>query len=325
MLLKTDEVKVLIGKGKTLFLAGDEALLGQVPKGRWIGGTIPYFMSESGGIETEDKIFVTEAPDCAEDITINFYDEKQLENIPADAPENGFSFIIIPAGSNVHVSYAQNAPNYKNIFMKQIIGWISGVNLANLGKATAKVFNGLTGEKSDAKACVMHLRLPPDRIAEINIINLFKQGDGDLIQFDTEGFSIRDGIINGKQQNFADYILSHNIDTRLPLVANYCGAMVNVSIQEVNKEKKVVNLYAPVFKNVDYKIAFPVKNYESEFLKLLPKEGVSPSFSCNCILNYLYSELKGKKTGNLIGPITFGEIAYQLLNQTLVYLEVKKV
>jgi hypothetical protein len=42
-------------------------------------------------------------------------------------------------------------------------------------------------------------------------------------------------------------------------------------------------------------------------------------------LNYLYGKLEGRKTGDLTGPITFGEIAFQLLNQTLVYLEVTEV
>jgi hypothetical protein len=37
-------------------------------------------------------------------------------------------------------------------------------------------------------------------------------------------------------------------------------------------------------------------------------------------LNYLYANLEGKKTGHIVGPMTFGEIAYMLLNQTLVYL-----
>ena len=32
-------------------------------------------------------------------------------------------------------------------------------------------------------------------------------------------------------------------------------------------------------------------------------------------------ELEGKKTDPFTGPVTYGEIAYQLLNQTLVYLE----
>ena len=48
-------------------------------------------------------------------------------------------------------------------------------------------------------------------------------------------------------------------------------------------------------------------------------------FSCNCVLNYLYSNLEGKKVGSFTGPMTFGEIAYVLLNQTLVYLQVQDI
>jgi hypothetical protein len=43
-------------------------------------------------------------------------------------------------------------------------------------------------------------------------------------------------------------------------------------------------------------------------------------FSCNCILNFLYGGFEGKRINNFNGPITFGEIAYQLINQTLVYV-----
>jgi len=42
-------------------------------------------------------------------------------------------------------------------------------------------------------------------------------------------------------------------------------------------------------------------------------------------LNYLYSGLEGKKTGNVTGPITFGEVAYQLLNQTMVYMTIENI
>ena len=42
------------------------------------------------------------------------------------------------------------------------------------------------------------------------------------------------------------------------------------------------------------------------------------------MLNYLYAELEGKKTGSIVGPITFGEIAYVLLNQTLVHLLIEQ-
>jgi len=97
--------------------------------------------------------------------------------------------------------------------------------------------------------------------------------------------------------------------------------MINVSILDVVEGK--VRLYAPVFADMVYRFAYPVGNYIESFEKSLSGSAAQNiSFSCNCILNYLYSELEGKKTRDLTGPITFGEVAYQLLNQTLVYLTI---
>jgi light-regulated signal transduction histidine kinase (bacteriophytochrome) len=39
-------------------------------------------------------------------------------------------------------------------------------------------------------------------------------------------------------------------------------------------------------------------------------------------LNYVHAGLEGRRTPGFLGPATFGEIAYQLLNQTLVYLRI---
>lgn len=39
----------------------------------------------------------------------------------------------------------------------------------------------------------------------------------------------------------------------------------------------------------------------------------------------LYGGLEGRKTGHITGPITFGEIAHQLLNQTMVRLYLRDV
>lgn len=47
-----------------------------------------------------------------------------------------------------------------------------------------------------------------------------------------------------------------------------------------------------------------------------------PLFSCNCILNNLYGKLEGNVTPPFAGLVTFGEVAYHLLNQTLVYAEI---
>ena len=45
--------------------------------------------------------------------------------------------------------------------------------------------------------------------------------------------------------------------------------------------------------------------------------------ACICILNCLFGELEGKAIGGVAGPATFGEIAYQLLNQTMVVVKVE--
>lgn len=323
MLLTPAETADLIRAGKILALAAEESLLRQLPKGQWIGGTIPYFMTEKGGLSSRTHIFVTELPDVIEEVKVVNYSLDNLQYIPEDAPDNGLSLIIIPATSPVHVHYAQNAPTFQHIFMKPIIGWIAGTHLEDLGKITPKAFNGQTGEILYQKTVVMHLTLPPNKMALVNIINLFEQGDGDEIMFEHEGFSVNDCLINGEKRNFADYLLEKQVDIKYPLVADYCGAMVNVSFQNIDTDKKQVNLYAPVFSQVKYKLAHPLIDYVSNFESALPKDLKQPIFACNCILNYLYSELEGKKTASIIGPITFGEIAYQLLNQTLVYAEIQ--
>lgn len=103
----------------------------------------------------------------------------------------------------------------------------------------------------------------------------------------------------------------------------YNGVLINVSIKSVSEENKTVEFYAPVFAGKEYRFARSVSNYAASFEEHLKKfKDVNPIFSCNCVLNYLYGELVGKATPPFAGPVTFGEIAYQLLNQTLVFAEI---
>jgi hypothetical protein len=112
-------------------------------------------------------------------------------------------------------------------------------------------------------------------------------------------------------------------DASQPLVADYAGTNINVSIKAVDEKAGRVSFYAPVFPDVDYREAAPVGDYVDAFSKFVPGDA-QPILSCNCILNYLYGKLEGRRTGPFSGPVTFGEIAHQLLNQTLVYLEAEK-
>lgn len=318
------EVIDIINTGKTLLLAGDESLFTNLPRGNWIGGSIPYFMGDNGGMVTKDHFMVNVLPNECKVSLIKQYDKESLESITNDYPDNGISFIVIPALSEAHAKFANEITQYNKLFNSPLIGWISGVHLNDLGKVSPKIFNGQTGESSTTDAIVMHTELPDGVFAKSDILNLFIQGDGDSIEFDSEGFSVGNAIVNGESVNFAEYLTKNKINLELPLVANYSGAMVNVSFQEVNPDAKTVTFYAPVFKGITYKVAKAVGDYEKQFREEIVKRNVEPIFSCNCILNYLYAGLEGKKTGEIKGPITFGEIAYMLLNQTLVYVTLEK-
>jgi len=325
--MSIDDASEFIMEGRTLVLAGDESALRKLPRGNWIGGTIPYFITfDKGGVCARDMVFVTDLTDVISGSRIAFYDQGTISHVYAEGPQHGFSFIIIPATNMTHLAFALKAPKFKDFGVRPLIGWIVGVHLDDLGKKTPKVFNGRTLEAFEEGALVLQADLPANKVAEIGIVNLFQQGEGDSFVFPADGFVVKSVLVNGEKMNFAEYLLDKGLDTRLPLVADYYGAQVNISIQAVNEAEQTVQFYAPVFSGVRYKHARPVDDYVRSFGQLLEKECSLEAdrvvFSCNCILNYLYSELEGKKTDPFTGPMTFGEIAYQLLNQTLVYLQV---
>lgn len=321
-LMSLDDTAQLIAGQCFLSIAADERLLRRLPRGNWIGGTIPYFMGQDGGASSRELLFVTRFPVLAGRPSIRFYDAAELPQVCVDAPENGFSLVIIPAFSSLHSSFAHDAPAYEDMYLKPLVGWIAGIHLDDLATARPTVINGLTLQADAERAIVMHVELPPQLRAQIDIINLFRQGAGDSIRFPVAGFTAGHCLINGKPENFADYVTARGIDTRLPLVADYSGALVNVSFKGVDPELRRVDFYAPVFAGVEYRLAAEVPDYVREFQAAVPNAERPLAFSCNCILNYLYSELEGKRTGHLRGPMTFGEIAYQLVNQTLVYLSI---
>jgi hypothetical protein len=322
-LYQRDAVAKFIESGKRLLVAGDEALLSSLPRGSWVGGTIPYFMASEGGLHTADRVFVTELPEDAA-ATILSYDAARLPNVAADHPGHGFTVLLIPAFSNVHTEFAENVSHYRGVFDRPLVGWISGVALEDIGKVQPKVFNGASGTSSSEAAVAFHVGLPKGDDVSVDIINLFQQGNGDTITFDGTGFSVTEAIISGRSENLARYLAAQKADTRLPLVADYNGAMINVSIQHIDAEAGTVDFYAPVFPHVDYRLAAPIADYVAGFSAQLHADEPAPAFSCNCVLNYFYAGLEGRSTAPLTGPMTFGEIAYMLLNQTAVYLTVNR-
>ena len=190
MLVDSATVASQIGSGKSLFLAGDENLLKRLPKGNWIGGTIPYFMDRRGddnqGLDLHDGGH--RLGDRRRDFLVRGEGScpASFRKRPTTAsPSSSFRLRAQPTSAT-----RGTPPAMKGIFLKPIIGWISGVDLNDLGKISPKVFNGATGESSDAKAIAMHLTLASGKQASIGIVNLFRQGSGDVIAFDEESFSL---------------------------------------------------------------------------------------------------------------------------------------
>jgi hypothetical protein len=310
----------MINTGKLLHIAGTESLLSKLPRGNWIGGSTEYFMTEKGGKVSDELLFITEFP--YNDFTIKTYNTQNIQNIAQDAYENGFSILIIPFDSEIHKQYAQNAAEYESMFLKNIVGWISGFNLAKT-KQKPIVINGQNSECFSDTAIALHIKTPAAKNVNIQIVNIFEQDKNTpIIEFETEGFTVTDCIINGEKTKFADFLKEKSVDTKLPLIGDYSGAGINISFKSI--ENGVVNLYAPVFKGIKYRIAKPIPDYTGLFSKYVSEhKGMKFVFACNCILNFIYGELENKTLENFSGPITFGEIAYQLVNQTLVYVSVE--
>lgn len=318
-LLPVDAVANMIRAGACLSLAGRKAALDKLPAGQWIAGTSPYFMTAEGGrIVSEDEVFVTDLGAIGA-VSIATYGPQDLAAISGEAPDHGIALAVIPAGSACHASFAKNAATYPMAFMRPTVGWIAGYDLAEPG-AGALVYDGRTGEAHADRAAVAHIAFADDADPAIEIVNIFAPDGGATLRFEDAGFNPKWCTVDGERRLFADYVTERGLaGGELPLVGDFAGAHLNASIKKVDAGAGTVDLYAPVFPGVDYAFAAPVDDYAGEFRKALadrPFEGAV--WSCNCILNFLFGKLEGVSIGGVAGPVTFGEIAYQLLNQTMV-------
>jgi len=319
MLLTFDETLKKISEGKLLHIAGTQHLLEKLPKGNWIGGTGEHFMGDDGGVVTKKLFYVVEMP--YDNYTIKTYTVDNIKDVAKDAYDNGFSVIILPFGSAINAEYAKNANEYENMYMTTIAGWIAGRNLDN-PEQIPKVGNGQAGEVYEDKGVALHVQLPIDKIATVNIVNIFTPDENSpVIEFDEEEFVVTNCIVDGKKQSFPKFIKENNLNTMVPMIGDYAGANINISIQEVGDNS--VQVAAPPVKGIKYRWAKDLPNYGTAFQSRSAElEGKNIAFGCNCIYNFLYGELEGKHHPVFAGPATWGEIAYKLVNQTFVYVTI---
>lgn len=327
-LMGLDEVIKEIKSGQCLIVSASEGFISKLPAGNWIGGSTPYSMSNEGGSYSEDKAYIQAIPEYVKNMRVQSYGKDEIQKVYQDAYESGFSVILIPAFTDVLVKFALDGPRFPMFGQKPLIGWVTGARLDVLGKTPAKVVDGTKLTSSADKAIVAHFELPENKFADIGTINIFDiKMDGDVLQFDTDGIEVQNVSVNGgATTSFSQYLIQRKIDLRWPLVGQYHGTMVNSSFYPTDNLGEKVQLFAPVFRGVKYRLSIGAGDYNTylnAFRKKVSQiEHSKVVVTCNCIFNFLYGDLEGKQLDELNGPFVFGEVAYQLLNQTLVYLTI---
>ncbi|MDR2157520.1 MAG: hypothetical protein LBO81_07055 [Clostridiales Family XIII bacterium] len=320
MLVTVDQATEYIGTGKLFHISGATSLLRRLPKGNWLGGSTEFFMDKGGGKATDQLLSLIEIP--GESYRIETYGVDGISRVGKNAFANGYTILILPFDSEIHSLYAEKAAYFDDIFLNPVIGWIAADRLDKADRQSVSA-NGAEGEVYADKAVALHMSLPAGQSAELNMINIFEPDlDGPSILFPRDGFVVDVCLIDGKETVFADYIAETGLDTKLPLVGDYSGANINISIKEIADGK--VYFYAPLSGNVQYRFAKRIDDYAEAFrAKIGDLSDTESVFTCNCILNFMYGALENEDLGTFYGPFTFGEVAWQLVNQTLVYLQIK--
>lgn len=317
MLCKIEDAAKMIEEGRSLMISGNAETIGELPRGNWIGGTTPYLMTENGGIESGGTLLVKEMPTLARLVSIQRYGVGGLHYLPHDTPANGFTIVIIPSSSLVHQTYAKAIPTYNEIGDKAIAGWVSG-SLTDNFSGRPKVFYGPVVHAIEDEIVAMHMSLPDSAHASIDVINLYEPDEGDEIKFITEGFTVTHAMVNGRLVLFAEYLKKNWKDTSIPLVGDFKCARLNVNINKYDIESGCVVLYAPVFKNVVYRFAKPVKDFQARLSNAIVTDNSRSIFECICIKNYEKLSMGKQSLGHFEGPVSYGEIAHYLTNQSVV-------
>ncbi len=329
----------MIREGRVLLLAGAEEDLARLPEGCWIGGTAGYFMTPQGCVAAKGRVFYADFTAITDGASWRSFDAGDIHGLAQYYPENGFAILLLPGFSNLLGETAGRIMEFDGLYNLPLMGWVSAVPLEGLPHilppgARPKTFAG-NGQAETERAAVLYVSLPAQYFAQLHIANLFAPGGGPEIRFPAAGqFSNGDCLIGGTRGNLVQYIAEKGIDRRLPLVADHEGALLNVSILRAEGERLI--FLSPVSPALTYRFAEEVLDYPAEFTGAVAEiELDQAAHSCICVVHFHYAGLSYGHDGaavqpnlapvpwpDITAPVTFGQIAYTVLNQTLTCLTI---
>jgi hypothetical protein len=300
----------MIGEGLYLILAGERETLQQLPAGNWMAGSTPsYVSSGQPGEIAKNQLYVNQVPEYAVNVEIKTYDAENLRHIFTEGPDNGFTVLLLPFASEILREYALHAFDYENFGLVPLIGWVAGTGNTWESLQTDVVMYGPDATAHLNKAIVMHVGLPADKYAEIHIHSPFKIHSDVTVVFDENTVAPQEALINGERQNLREYMIRHNINFQYPLIVNLAGINICVTF---NYDASQLTTMTALFKGVNYHFSEP----DTQVWEI-PQDRIYAL----CCLYYIINP-DPEKLSQMTGPVTYGEIAYQMVTQSVVYLTI---
>jgi hypothetical protein len=321
--LSLDEVSKLIRENRTLAIFGTSRALKELPNGNWIGGVVPdlYTASDTKSSNLE-KLLVCNLSELAVEMTFKCYDQQSVKLIRNDSYKDGFTFLILPAFSEVLKQF------YRNTLLPDpvtpVVGVVAGSSLSLNVSSEPKTFFGLEGHAFTDFAVAVHIKFPNFKVARIVAVNIFEPKAGPVIEVDQDSFSISKCRIDGVERNFCEYVNENDLDMRFPLTFVHQGQIVNASFGGRGRDGDSIWFYSPLLKGIKYYPSKTFDNYPSvlrQYIRESLRNESTVFFNCNGYLNFVHGEL-GRGLAGLIGPGTLGEVAMMVHNQVFSYMVV---
>ncbi|MCR5453699.1 MAG: hypothetical protein K6F33_01770 [Bacteroidales bacterium] len=324
------EVVELIKADHVMLLSGSDKALTGLPKGKWIAGTTPYFMDEVGKVD-EENIFVDDFTDIAKDAKVEVFDTASIHEIATKGYNNGFIVMTMPIDTEIYFEFSNKSLEYEGIYNNPLVGFVACCNFndyGNFGSLKTFVGAGNYGQLFRNKAAALYVELPENMTARAEIINLDTiDHSTPKVVFPKTSFVQSDCTIDGKPGNIAEYMENY-VKPRMggksytQMITSQNGALINRDPKVVDVQKGTTSFFSPAYAGDEYYLVKPGNDYLTMFNNALEaKSNVAACFSC---ISYFFGGNFEGKTITKNGCYAFGEIAYQLLNKTIVTLEIDK-
>ncbi|MCQ2251815.1 MAG: hypothetical protein MJZ61_00040 [Bacteroidales bacterium] len=321
------EVIDFINAGRVMLLSGSEKALEGLPKGNWIAGTTPYFMDTVGKV-SEDKIFVDDFTLIAKDSKLEIFDKNNIKDIAKKGFANGFIVTTMPIDSEVLAEFANHSLEYDDIYNNPLVGFVSCCLFDDFGKVKTYSGTGIDGKLYNDKAVALYVELPEYLAARCEIMNFDTIDENtSKVVFPKTSFVQSDCLIDGKPGNISDYfenVVKAKLGRYTQMITSQNGALINRDPRVVNTETGETSFFSPVYAGDEYYLVKNGSDYFKMFNDTL-KAKKSDVVSClSCISYYFGGNFEGRSICKN-GVYAFGEIAYQLLNKTIVTLEIDNI